>query len=40
MSLDLIVRRAELQDGRSGMDIACRNGKIVEVGPNLAGEPR
>ena len=38
MSFDLIVRRAELQDGRSGIDIACKDGTIVEVGHNLPGE--
>lgn len=40
MSFDLIVRQAELQDGRSGIDIACRDGKIVDMGYNLAGETR
>ena len=33
--LDLIVRNANLPDGRERMDIAVQNGRIVEVGPNL-----
>lgn len=36
--LDLIVRNANLQDGRSGIDIACKDGRIVEVGSRLRGE--
>lgn len=35
---DLIVRRAHLRDGRRGVDIAVREGHIVAVAPNLAGE--
>jgi cytosine deaminase len=34
--LDLIVRNARLPDGRSGIDIACRDGRIVELGVALA----
>ena len=33
--LDLIVRNANLSDGRKGLDIAVENGRIVEVGPNI-----
>jgi cytosine deaminase len=33
--LDLIIRRANLPDGREGVDIAVENGAIVEVGPHL-----
>ncbi len=37
MTLDLIVRGATLTDGRTGMDIAVRDGKIVEVAPSIDG---
>jgi len=40
MMFDLIVRNANLQDGRTGIDIACQDGKIVEVGPHIEGEAR
>ena len=33
--LDLIIRNANLPDGRKGMDIAVENGRILEVGPKL-----
>ena len=33
--LDLLVRRANLSDGRRGMDIACRDGRIVEVAERI-----
>lgn len=33
--LDLLIRNANLPDGRRGFDIAVANGSIVEVGPNL-----
>jgi len=33
--LDLIIRNANLPDGRKGMDIAAENGRIVEVGPKI-----
>ena len=33
--LDLIIRNANLPDGREGVDIAVENGAIVEVGPGL-----
>ncbi len=36
--LDLIVRNAVLSDGRTGMDIACAGGRIVEVAPRIEGE--
>ena len=35
--LDLIIRNANLPDGRSGIDIAVRADKIVEVAPRIAG---
>ena len=34
--LDLIVRNANLPDGRIGLDIAIRGGKIAEVAPKIA----
>ena len=34
---DLLVRNATLPDGRSGIDIAVRGGKIVDVGRGLGG---
>jgi cytosine deaminase len=33
--LDLLVRGANLPDGRKAQDIAVRNGRIVEVGPAI-----
>lgn len=33
--LDLLVRRANLRDGRRGIDIACRDGRIVEVAERI-----
>jgi len=33
--LDLMIRNANLPDGRKGLDIAVENGRIAEVGPNL-----
>jgi cytosine deaminase len=33
--LDLLVKNARLADGRSGMDIAVRGGRIVEVAPAI-----
>jgi cytosine deaminase len=35
--LDLIIRGANLPDGRQGIDIAIEGGKIVKVGPTLDG---
>jgi cytosine/creatinine deaminase len=37
---DLLVKNANLQDGRSRMDIACAKGRIVAVEPNIDGEAR
>lgn len=34
--LDLLVRDAVLPDGRRGVDIGCRDGRIVAVGPGVA----
>jgi len=36
--LDLLIRNANLPDGRRGVDIAVANGCIEEVGPNLDAE--
>ena len=36
--LDLILRNATLPDGRRGVDIAVKEGKIVEVAPGIEGE--
>ncbi len=33
--LDLVIKNANLPDGRTGIDIAVDNGRIVEVGPGL-----
>jgi cytosine/creatinine deaminase len=38
MSFDLIVRNATLPDGRAGLDIAVRGGRIAAVEPEIAGE--
>lgn len=35
MQADLILKNANLPDGRTGVDIACRDGKIIEIGPQL-----
>jgi cytosine deaminase len=40
MTLDLIVRNANLPDGRKGQDIAIAGGKIVAVEPGIKGEAR
>ena len=37
---DLIVKNANLTDGRIGVDIACNSGKIVAVEANISGEAR
>jgi cytosine deaminase len=36
--LDLIVRNATLPSGATGRDIAVKDGRIVELRPNIAGE--
>lgn len=38
MSFDLIVKNANLPDGRKGHDIAVRAGRIVAVEANINGE--
>jgi cytosine deaminase len=38
MSFDLIVRNANLPDGRKGVDIACRAGHIEAIEPNITAE--
>ncbi|HBS22472.1 MULTISPECIES: amidohydrolase family protein [Thalassospira] len=35
MQADLILKNANLPDGRTGVDIACKNSKIIEIGPKL-----
>lgn len=34
--MDLVIRNASLPDGRTGIDIAVRDGRIAEIGPALA----
>lgn len=36
--LDLLVTNATLPDGRTGMDIGCKDGRIVELRPGLQGD--
>ena len=36
--IDLLLRGANLPDGRKGVDIAVKDGRIAEVGPALAVE--
>jgi cytosine deaminase len=38
MTLDLLVRNATLPDGRSGVDVAVRDGRIAAVEPGIAAE--
>ncbi|MHC5655719.1 amidohydrolase family protein [Stappia sp. ICDLI1TA098] len=38
MSLDLLVKNATLPDGRTRIDIACRDGRIVAVEPGIEAE--
>ncbi|NHM19305.1 amidohydrolase family protein [Tritonibacter mobilis] len=38
MSFDLIIQNATLADGRSGFDIACRDGRIAALEPNITAE--
>ncbi|MHA7777023.1 amidohydrolase family protein [Roseibium sp. M-1] len=38
MSFDLLVRNANLPDGRTGIDIACRNGRIEAVENGITAE--
>ncbi|MGA2484919.1 MAG: amidohydrolase family protein [Roseiarcus sp.] len=40
MTFDLIVRDANLPDGRRGIDIAARDGRIVAIAPAIAAEAR
>ncbi|MES0880996.1 amidohydrolase family protein [Roseibium sp. SCP14] len=35
MSFDLLVKNANLPDGRTGVDIGCRNGRIEAVEPGI-----
>ncbi len=38
--IDLLVRNATLPDGRTGIDIACKDGRIAEAARGIAGEAR
>jgi len=38
MSLDLLIRNANLADGRTGVDIACEAGRITAVEPGITAE--
>jgi cytosine deaminase len=38
MAVDLLVRNANLPDGREGIDIACSGGKITAIEPDIAAE--
>ncbi|MBB4002056.1 MAG: amidohydrolase family protein [Aurantimonas endophytica] len=38
MTFDLIMRNGNLPDGRTGIDIGCRDGRIVAVEPRLQAE--
>lgn len=38
MTLDLLIRNANLADGRSGTDIAVKDGRIVEIAANVTAE--
>ena len=38
--IDLLIKNANLPDGRTGIDIAIQNGRIVEVAPRVAGPAR
>ncbi|WP_299808493.1 amidohydrolase family protein [uncultured Roseibium sp.] len=40
MSFDLLVRNANLPDGRTGVDIACRNGVIAAVEQDITAEAK
>jgi cytosine deaminase len=40
MTFDLIVRGATLPDGRRGIDVAVRDGRIVAVEPRISAEAR
>ena len=38
MAFDLIIRGVNLPDGRTGMDVACQDGRIVAVEPRIEAE--
>ena len=40
MTLDLLVKNANLPDGRTGIDIACRNGRIEAVEAGIKADAR
>jgi cytosine/creatinine deaminase len=40
MALDLILKRANLPDGQSGVDIGIKDGRIVELRPQLDAEAK
>jgi cytosine deaminase len=39
MVIDLLIKGANLPDGRSGIDIACSGGRISAIEPNITAEP-
>jgi predicted amidohydrolase len=38
MSFDLLVKNANLPDGRTGIDIACQDGRIAAVEAGITAE--
>ena len=38
MAVDLLIRNANLPDGREGVDIACSGGKITAIETGIAAE--
>ncbi len=38
MALDLVLKQASLPDGRRGVDIGIKDGRIAELGPTLEGD--
>jgi len=38
--LDLLIKNANLADGRAGIDIGIQKGRIVDVAASIAGEAR
>jgi cytosine deaminase len=40
MTFDLLIRNATLPDGRRGVDVGVRDGRIVVIAPGVAGDAR
>jgi len=38
--IDLLIRNANLPDGRQRVDIAVTKGRILEIAPHIEGEAR